>query len=110
MAVISYDSRHQRAQIRGLRNPLDSAEAAHRQLHHLLCIARDKLASDEDEFYALAAGYIVGPMTRDIALPTAMVNGNLNGDGPLTFVEHSPFIDVGMTRMRTMVLHHNSVL
>lgn len=39
-----------------------------------------------------------------------MMNGNPSGDVPMTFMERPSFINVGMMRMKTMVLCHNSVL
>lgn len=45
------------AEIRRLRDYLDSAENAHHQLRHHLCIAQDTLASKEEKSRALATDY-----------------------------------------------------
>lgn len=46
------------AEIRSLRDQIDSAEAAHHQMRHQLCIAQDTSAFRVGEFSAIAADNI----------------------------------------------------
>lgn len=55
--MISSDSCLRRAEIRRLRNPFESAEAANYHLCDQLCSARDRLASKEEKFSVLDADY-----------------------------------------------------
>lgn len=49
-------------------------------------------------------------MTVGVQLPTQIMNGNPSVGVPLTSVERSSFIDVGMTKVRTVVWRHNCIV
>lgn len=48
-------------------------------------------------------------MAVEVVLLAPIMNENPEGVVPLNSVERSPSIYVGMTRMKTRVLHHSSV-
>lgn len=56
-AVVSFESHHQWADIRRLRDPFDAVEANHHQMYSHFCAAPDILESEEKKFRALLANY-----------------------------------------------------
>lgn len=58
-AVISSDNRYQQANLRRLRDELDSSQAAHHQLRHWPRVVRDTFAPRGREFSVLAVDYFL---------------------------------------------------
>lgn len=109
-AVISSKSLHQRAKTRCLRDQLNSSGAHHHQLHHQLCIARDKFAFKGDRFSALADDFYCS--TIGCRRRASAINGKWAPmqNVPQTSAKASLFINFSMTKMRIFVLGHNSVV
>lgn len=84
--------------------------AALYQLLYSLCITRDTLASKEEEFSALVTITIVHAMAVDVVLPKPTMNGESSEDKAQTSVKRSAFIDVNMTKTRTIYLSDSSVV
>lgn len=108
-AVISSNSCNHRAETNRLHDQLDSAEAAHYHMRHQLCIHQDMLASKKEELSALAADYFrLSSNCSNRASDTADEQ-KPKQERVSDFLEHCPFIDIGMKRMRIMVMRHSSV-
>lgn len=108
--VLLSDIGRQRAMISSLPDQLDASEDRLHQLRSQFCVVRNALAFKEIKFSALAGDYYPSNNSRrgrdiDIEEERETERGCA-----LTVVERSLFIDLDMTRVRTIVLRHYSIV
>lgn len=109
-AVILSKNRHRRAKLGRMRDQLYKVVASHHYLRHEFCNSLDTLSSEDENFSALLWAITTSPNDRRRRVYDTNDEQESERGRGTALCKAVPLIYVGMTRMRTMVLHYTVVL